>query len=88
MTFMEWALWAVLVSIYVVCLFTVCSLTFRKGHTALGFIGLILPILWLIGAVLPAREGSTYEYEQSSRVHPDEPDPIRLANVGDHRDEH
>jgi hypothetical protein len=88
MTFMEWVLWAVLVSIYVVCLFTVCSLTFRKGHTALGFIGLLLPFLWLIGAVLPAREGSTYEYEQSSRVRPAEDDPVKLADVGEHRDEH
>jgi hypothetical protein len=28
-------------------------MTFRKGHWVLGLIGFILPILWLIGAVLP-----------------------------------
>jgi hypothetical protein len=60
---MEWILWSALFSIYLVCLFTVCSLTFRKGHTALGIIGIILPFLWLIGAVLPAKPGSAY-YQQ------------------------
>jgi hypothetical protein len=70
MTVMEWILWAVLISIYIVCLFTVCSLTFRKGHTALGFIGIVFPFLWLIGAVLPAREGSDFEREQSAHVRP------------------
>jgi cadmium resistance protein CadD (predicted permease) len=39
--------------IYLVLLFTVAVLTFRKGHWVLGLIGIIFPILWLIGAVLP-----------------------------------
>ena len=41
--------------IYLVLLFTVAVLTFRKGHWVLGLIGFIFPILWLIGAVLPDR---------------------------------
>ena len=41
--------------IYLVLLFTVAVLTFRKGHWVLGLIGIIFPILWLVGAVLPAR---------------------------------
>jgi hypothetical protein len=60
MTALEWTLWIALFSIYVVCLFTVCLLTFRKGYVALGIIGIIFPILWLIGAVLPAKHGSRY----------------------------
>jgi hypothetical protein len=39
--------------IYLVLLFTLAVMTFRKGHWVLGLIGFILPILWLIGAVLP-----------------------------------
>ena len=39
--------------IYLVLLFTLAVMTFRKGHWVLGLIGFILPILRLIGAVLP-----------------------------------
>jgi hypothetical protein len=60
-TGLEWMLMSTLGVIYIVCLFTVCALTFRKGHVALGIIGIFLPFLWLIGAVLPARPGSGYE---------------------------
>ena len=40
---------------YLVLLLTVAVMTFRKGHWVLGLIGFFIPILWLIGAVLPAR---------------------------------
>jgi hypothetical protein len=39
--------------IYLVLLFTVAVMTFRKGHWVLGLFGFIFPILWLIGAILP-----------------------------------
>ena len=39
--------------IYLVLLFTLAVMSFRKGHWVLGLIGFIFPILWLIGAVLP-----------------------------------
>ncbi|HZK50163.1 MAG TPA: hypothetical protein VFD47_01195 [Actinomycetota bacterium] len=61
MTGLEWMLMSTLGVIYLVCLFTVCALTFRKGHTALGIFGIVLPFLWLIGAVLPPKPGSSYE---------------------------
>lgn len=57
MTGLEWILWIVLASIYVVALFTVCVLTFKKGYVILGILGIFLPILWLIGAVLPDKRG-------------------------------
>jgi hypothetical protein len=41
--------------IYLVLLFTVAIMTFRKGHWILGLIGFFFPITWLIGAVLPRR---------------------------------
>lgn len=39
--------------IYLVLLFTLAVLSFRKGHWILGLIGFIFPILWIIGAILP-----------------------------------
>jgi len=39
--------------IYLVLLFTLAVMTFRKGHWVLGLIGFLFPFLWLIGAVLP-----------------------------------
>ncbi len=41
--------------IYLVLLFTLAIMTFRKGHWVLGLIGFIFPILWIIGALLPDR---------------------------------
>lgn len=46
--------------LYLVLLFTVAVITFRKGHWVLGLIGIFIPILWLLGAILPARPGSSY----------------------------
>jgi len=39
--------------IYLLCMFTVCLMTFQKGRVVLGIFGIFLPFLWLIGAVLP-----------------------------------
>jgi len=64
MTGLEWVLGVTLFTLYFVCLLTVCGLTFRKGYTLLGIIGIFLPILWLIGAILPPKEGSRYWVSQ------------------------
>src|SRR3954463_4749377 len=63
----EWLAWIfgfLFFSFYVVCLFTVCGMTFQKGRTLLGIVGIFLPFLWLIGAVLPAKPGSRWELTQ------------------------
>jgi hypothetical protein len=52
---MSWVGWTTMGIIYLVLVFTVAFLTFRKGHWVLGLVGFIFPILWLIGAVLPPR---------------------------------
>jgi hypothetical protein len=39
--------------LYIVLLITMGVLTLRKGHTALFIIGIFLPFLWLIGAIMP-----------------------------------
>ena len=41
--------------IYLVLLFTLAVLSFRKGHWVLGLFGFVFPLLWLIGALLPDR---------------------------------
>jgi len=61
---MEWILGFILISFYITCLFTVCVMTFQKGRTLLGIIGIFIPLLWLVGAFLPAKEGSRYMLNQ------------------------
>jgi hypothetical protein len=67
MNALDWFLSIALFTIYVVCLFTVCALTFRKGYTLLGIIGIFLPILWLIGAILPPKRGSRMDVQQAQQ---------------------
>jgi len=53
--------WVITTSIiYLVLVFTLALLTFRKGHWILGLIGFIFPVLWLIGAVLPDHRGGRH----------------------------
>ena len=60
MTGLEWFLSITLMVMYIFLVFTVALITFRKGHFVLGFLGIFLPFLWLIGALLPDRnEGMT-----------------------------
>jgi hypothetical protein len=68
MTVLDWVLATLLFSLYFFCLFTVCMLTFRKGYVVLGIIGIFVPFLWLIGAVLPAKRGSQYESTEGMRM--------------------
>ena len=64
MSWLEWMLGFMLFSFYITCIFTVCSMTFQKGRTLLGIVGIFVPFLWLIGAILPAKPGSRYELGQ------------------------
>jgi hypothetical protein len=48
--------WAITSAVlYLVLILTLALLSFRKGHWVLGLIGFVFPLLWLIGALLPAR---------------------------------
>ncbi len=51
-----WLLFAVL---YVAALIVLGMSTLRKGHTALFWIGIIFPILWIVGALLPPTQRAT-----------------------------
>ncbi len=68
MTILDWIFASLLFTVYVVCLFTVCLLTFRKGYVVLGIIGIFIPFLWLIGAILPAKRGSQYDIAERLRI--------------------
>ena len=41
--------------IYFALMVTLGITTLRKGHWVMFIIGIIFPILWLVGAVMPAR---------------------------------
>jgi hypothetical protein len=45
-------IWILLAIAYVMCWIYFGMATFRNGHYALFWIGFILPILWIIGAVM------------------------------------
>ena len=57
---MGWLLYSGLALLYLVLVFTVCMVCFRKGHTVLGVLGIFLPFLWLIGAAMAPVPGSSY----------------------------
>ena len=38
----------------------VAVVTFQKRHIVLFVLGFLIPFLWLIGAMLPGKPGSTY----------------------------
>ena len=57
MSGMQW-FWATAFAIlYLVFIFSVGLMTFRKGHFVLGILGIFVPLLWVIGALLPDRGG-------------------------------
>ena len=68
MSVLDWFFTSLLIIVYIFCLFTVCLFTFRKGHIVLGIIGIFIPFLWLIGAILPAKRGSQYEMAERARM--------------------
>jgi hypothetical protein len=45
-------LWLVMVALYIVLFVTLALTTFRKGHFVLFFVGIIFPVLWIIGALM------------------------------------
>jgi hypothetical protein len=59
-------LWILLCALYLLALFALGLTTLRKGHTVLFWVGILLPFLWIVGAlmhptdrVLAAQAGNT-----------------------------
>jgi hypothetical protein len=54
-------LWILLGVLYIALWVTLGMTTLRKGHTALFWIGIIFPVLWIVGAIMaptPAAEAA------------------------------
>jgi hypothetical protein len=45
-------LWIMLGVLYIVLLVSLGMATLRKGHTALFWIGIVFPVLWIVGAFM------------------------------------
>ncbi|MFL5759643.1 MAG: hypothetical protein ACJ789_07890 [Thermomicrobiales bacterium] len=50
--------------IYLAVVLTIGLATYRKGRMVLFIVGFLMPLLWLIGAILPAKKGSKFEHQQ------------------------
>ena len=42
--------------LYFILLVTLGIITLRKGHWVMFIIGIFLPLFWIIGALIPAKE--------------------------------
>jgi hypothetical protein len=45
-------LWIILGVLYIAMWVTLGMTTLRNGHTALFWIGIIFPVLWIVGAIM------------------------------------
>jgi hypothetical protein len=45
-------LWILLGVLYLTALIILGVATLRKGHTVLFFVGIVFPILWIVGAMI------------------------------------
>ena len=45
-------LWILFATLYLVAIFTLGLATLRKGHTVLFWVGIIFPLLWIVGALM------------------------------------
>ena len=52
---MWWGIGGGLMIIWIVLMITCGVVTLRKGHWVLFIIGIFLPLLWIIGAVIPPK---------------------------------
>jgi hypothetical protein len=43
--------------LYFILLVTLGIMTLRKGHWIMFIIGIFIPLFWIIGALIPAKEG-------------------------------
>ena len=54
-------------AIYIALLLTLAVTTYRKGHIWLFAIGFVIPVLWLVGALLKSKPGSKAARQESER---------------------
>jgi hypothetical protein len=49
---MSTVVWFILAVVYIMLFITLALTTLRKGHLLLFWVGIIFPVLWIIGAVI------------------------------------
>jgi hypothetical protein len=49
---MSTILWIMLAALYLTALIVLGLATLRKGHTALFWLGILFPLLWIVGALM------------------------------------
>ena len=49
--------WILLAALYLTLLVSFGVTTLRKGHTVLFWVGIIFPVLWIVGALLQPTPG-------------------------------
>ena len=54
---MSTLLWLLLAVVYIVLFVTLALTTLRKGHRVLFWVGIIFPVLWIIGALMGPTAG-------------------------------
>jgi hypothetical protein len=62
---MSTILWIVFASIYVLCFALLGLATLRKGHYAMFWLGIIFPVLWVIGAFMAPTPTSAVAREEA-----------------------
>ena len=55
---MRWGMGLMLGVIWLSLLIVLGVRTLRNGHTALFWIGIIVPVLWIVGALMAPTEGA------------------------------
>lgn len=73
MTALEWTLSIILITLYITVMVTAGVITLRKGRWFLLVLGIFFPLFWLLGALLPARPGSTYALDRELEMRPGYP---------------
>jgi hypothetical protein len=51
-------LWILLAVVYLMALISLGVSTLRRGHVVLFIFGIIFPLLWILGALLPPTSGA------------------------------
>jgi hypothetical protein len=55
---MSFIVWLLLAVVYITLFVTLALTTLRKGHYFLFWVGIIFPVLWIIGAMIGPTAGA------------------------------
>ena len=65
-------LWTLLVVLYIALFVSLGMSTFRKGHQVLFWVGIIFPVLWIVGAIMPPTARAEGTAERRRLLHGEE----------------